>query len=109
MFCDEDWNGNTPRIAIQAAHDGSDNHGTNVDLSGHNVSYSKNTVARVHIEEKSNSICYHAIRESVAIKENLTEHVPSVDNMADICTKVFPGGEKWKHLICKVLHDLYEH
>ena len=42
------------------------------------------------------------------MKESLTVHVPSVDNPADICTKVVPGGAKWKHLIGKVLHDLYE-
>ena len=39
----------------------------------------------------------------------MTGHVPSVENLADICTKTFPGGEKRKHLIGKVLHDLYDH
>ena len=44
----------------------------------------------------------------MATKEILTGHVPSVDNPADICIKVVPGGEKRKHIIGKVLHDLYE-
>ena len=45
---------------------------------------------------------------SVAMKESLTGHVQSVDNPSDICTKVVPDGEKWKHLIGKVSHDLYK-
>ena len=44
----------------------------------------------------------------MAIKESLTGYVPSVDNLVDICTEMFLGGEKRKHLIGKVLHDLYE-
>ena len=36
------------------------------------------------LNKKSNSICYHAIREPVAMKESLTGNVPSVDNPADI-------------------------
>ena len=60
------------------------------------------------LKKKLNSICYHAIRESVAMKESLTGHVPSVDNPADICKKVVPGGATRKHLIGKVLHELYD-
>ena len=41
------------------------------------------------------------------MKESLMGHVPSVDNPAHICTKVVPGGTKRKHLIGKMLHDLY--
>ena len=60
------------------------------------------------LKKKSNSICYHVIRGSVEMKESLTGHVPSVENIAEICTKVVPGGAKWKHLIGKMLHDLYK-
>ena len=60
------------------------------------------------LKKNSNSICYHAIRVSVEMKESLTGHVPSVDNPEDICMKVVPGVSKWKHLIGKVLHDLYD-
>ena len=60
------------------------------------------------LKKKSNSLCYHAIRESVTMKESLTGRVPSLDNPEDICTKVVPDGAKRKHLIGKVLHDLYE-
>ena len=86
-----------------------------VPISGPSLIYGDN-MSVIHntqrpestLKKKSNSICYHAIRESVAMKESLTGHVPSVDNPADICTKVVPGGAKRKHLIGKVLHDLYE-
>jgi hypothetical protein len=38
--------------------------------------------------------------------ESIIGHVPSVDNPADICTKVMPGGQKQNNLICLLLHDL---
>jgi hypothetical protein len=40
------------------------------------------------LKKKSNSNCYHAVRESAATGESIIGHVPSVDNPADICTKV---------------------
>jgi hypothetical protein len=58
------------------------------------------------LKKKSNSIFYHAIRESTAMGESLIEHVPSVDNPDDICTKVVPGEQKRNHLIILLLHDL---
>jgi hypothetical protein len=58
------------------------------------------------LKKKSNSICYHAVRESAAMGESIIGHVPSVDNPADICTKVVPGGQKRNHLIRLLLHDL---
>jgi hypothetical protein len=58
------------------------------------------------LKKKSNSICYHAVRESAAMGEPSIGHVPSVENTADICTKVVPGGQKQYHLIRLLLHDL---
>jgi hypothetical protein len=52
------------------------------------------------LKKKSKSICYHAVRESAAMEESIIGHVPSVENPADICTKVVPGGKKRNHLIC---------
>jgi hypothetical protein len=60
------------------------------------------------LKKKSNSICYHSVRDSSAMGESIIEQVPYVDNPADICTKVFPGGQKRNHLICLLLHDLYD-
>ena len=54
--------------------------------------------------------CYHAVRESVAMGECLTGHVPTDDNPADICTKLIPGGgRKRDHLVGLVLYDIVDH
>jgi hypothetical protein len=58
------------------------------------------------LKKKSNSICYHEVCESAAMGESIIGHVPSIENPADICTKVVPGGQKRNHLICLLLHDL---
>jgi hypothetical protein len=58
------------------------------------------------LKKKLNSILYHAVRESSAMGKSIIGHVPSVDNPADICTKVVPGGQKRNHLIYLLLHDL---
>jgi hypothetical protein len=58
------------------------------------------------LKKKPNSICYHAVRESAAMGESIIGHVPSIDNPADICTKVVSGGQKRNHLIHLLLHDL---
>jgi uncharacterized protein affecting Mg2+/Co2+ transport len=36
------------------------------------------------LKKKSNSICYHSVRESDAMGESIIGHVPSVYNHADI-------------------------
>ena len=78
-------------------------------IYGYNMSVINNTQRKDSTLKKNpNSICYHAIRESVAMKEILTGHAPSVDKPEEICTKVVQGGANWKHLIGKVIHDLYE-
>ena len=46
------------------------------------------------LKKKSNSICYHAVREAVAMGECLTAHVPTTKNLADLMTKVKFGGER---------------
>jgi hypothetical protein len=58
------------------------------------------------LKKKSNSICYHAVRKFAAMGELIIGHVPSVDNPADICTKVVPGRQKRNHLIHIILHEL---
>jgi hypothetical protein len=58
------------------------------------------------LKKKSNSICYHVVRDSAAMGESITGHVHFVDNPADIFTKVVPGGQRRNHLIHLLLHDL---
>ena len=84
-----------------------------VQISGPSFIYGDN-MSVVHntqrpesmLKKKSNSICYHAIRESVAMGESLVGHISTHENPADIATKVLPGGQKRNHLIGKVMYDL---
>jgi hypothetical protein len=74
---------------------------------GDNMSVVHNTQRTESVlKKKSNSICYHAVRESAAMGESIIWHVPSVYNPDEICTKVVPGGQKWNHLIHLLLHEL---
>ena len=60
---------------------------------GDNMSVIYNTPRLESIlKKKSNSVCYHGIRESAAMGEIMTTHVPTLDNLADLCTKVISGG-----------------
>ena len=43
------------------------------------------------LRKKSNSVCYHALHESVAMGESLVGHIPSKENIADLMTKVLYG------------------
>ena len=58
------------------------------------------------LKKKSNSICYHFVRESVAMRESLTGHIGTDENPGDIATKVLPGGRKRDHLVGKLLYDI---
>jgi hypothetical protein len=74
---------------------------------GDNMSVIHNTQRPESVlKKKSNSICYHAIRESVAMGESITAHVPTQLNPADLCTKVLSGGEKRDGIISLVLYDI---
>ena len=72
-----------------------------VQLSGPSFAYGDN-ISVIHntqrpesmLRKKSNSICYHAIREAVAMNELLTGPVSTHHNPADIATKVVPGGQQ---------------
>lgn len=59
-------------------------------------------------KKKSNSICYHFVRESVAMGESLTAHIGTKDNPGDLATKILPGGQQRDHLVNKILHDICE-
>jgi hypothetical protein len=73
---------------------------------GDNMSVVQNTHRPESVlKKKSNSIFYHAVRDSSAMGESIIGHVPSVYNTVDICTKVVPGGNKRNHLIRLLLHD----
>jgi hypothetical protein len=76
-------------------------------VNGDNMSVFHNTQRPESVlKKKSNSICYHAVRESAVMGESIIGHVPSVENPADICTNFVPGGQKRNHLIRLLLHYL---
>ena len=56
------------------------------------------------LKKKSNSICYHYIRECIAMGEAMTAHIRSENNPADICTKLIPGGEKRNRIVSSILY-----
>ena len=58
-------------------------------------------------KKKSNSICYHAVRESVAMQEIATGHVGTNENMSDMMTKVLYGRKKRK-FVADILYDIYD-
>ena len=76
---------------------------------GDNMSVIHNTFKPESVlKKKSNSICYHFVREAVAMKECLTTHVPTLRNWADLLTKVL-SGMKRRNLVQGVLYDIYDY
>ncbi len=59
------------------------------------------------LKKKCNSICYHAIRESVSMGETLFTHIRTGDNLADFLTKT-TSGTKRRKLVRGVVHDIYD-
>jgi len=79
-------------------------------IYGDNMSVIHNTQRpELTLKKKSNSVCYHAVRESVAMGESLTGHISTHDNPADICTKIVGGGQKRDHLVGLLLYDITDH
>eukprot|EP00804_Cyclotella_cryptica_P013947 CCRYP_002465-RA/>CCRYP_002465-RA protein AED:0.03 eAED:0.04 QI:0/0/0/0.83/0.6/0.5/6/0/916 len=72
-------------------------------LYGNNMSVVTNTSKpESTLKKKSNSICYHAVREAVAMGEALFAHIPTKKNLADLFTKVLYGQ------IRRFLVDMYQ-
>ena len=59
------------------------------------------------LKKKCNSICYHAIRESVAMGETLIGHLRTWYNLSDFLTKVTSGAKR-RRLVGEVLYDIYD-
>eukprot|EP00978_Attheya_sp_CCMP212_P034677 scaffold146550_cov30-Attheya_sp.AAC.1 len=76
-------------------------------IYGDNISVIHNTQRPESVlKKKLNSICYHAIRESVAMGESITAHVRTEFNSADLCTKILSGGQKREGTIDLVLYEI---
>ena len=76
---------------------------------GDNMSVVHNTSKPTSVlKKKSNSICYHFVREAVAMREALVCHIPTRKNVADLLTKVLFGGHR-RELVSAVLADIYDY
>ena len=60
------------------------------------------------LKKKSNSICYHAVREAVASGKCLTTHCKTRDNYSDMMTKVLYGQKK-RDKVARILYATWDH
>ncbi len=75
---------------------------------GDNMSVIHNTQRPESTLKKKNlSICYHAVREAVAMGEILTSHVRTENNFSDFMTKV-TYRRKRRHLVGSIIFDIYD-
>ena len=58
------------------------------------------------LRKKSNSICYHAVREAIAMGKVLVAHIPTKKNLADLFTKVL-YGQTHRFLVDRLLWDVF--
>ena len=77
---------------------------------GDNMSVIHNTQRPESVlRKKSNSVCYHAVREAVvAMEEMRTAHMRSEFNAADICTKIITNRPKRDSIIRLFMHYIGE-
>jgi hypothetical protein len=83
-----------------------------IPLSGPSYVYGDSKLAitnltrpELTLKKKSNSICYHAIRESVAMGESLLTHVGTHNNLTDLLTKPTFGAKRQK-LVSRLLYEV---
>ena len=77
-------------------------------IFGDNMSVIHNTQRpESTLKKKSHQLCYHAVRESVAMGESITTHIDMNLNPADLATKITVGAKR-EHLVGMLLHDLYK-
>ena len=84
-----------------------------IPLSGSSYIYGANKSAitnstrpELTLQKKINSICYHALCESVATGESLLTHVGTADNPAELLTKPTFGAKR-QRLVGGLLYDIY--
>jgi hypothetical protein len=58
------------------------------------------------LKKKCDSVCYHAIRELVAMGKSLITHIRTQFNLADFLTRVTNGATR-RRLVGNVLFDIY--
>ncbi len=65
------------------------------------------TIPESPLKKKCNSICYHAVQESVAMGESLITHIYSDENLSDLMTKVTRSGKRHQ-LVGNIRYDIYD-
>ena len=86
-----------------------------VPIQGHSYVYGNNMPV-IHntfnlvseFKKKLNNICYHFVWEAVAAKECLTSHIPTLQNLYDLLTKVL-FGQKRRNIFQGIMYDIYDH
>ncbi len=77
-------------------------------IYGDNMSVIHNTQRpESMLKKKSNSICYHAVRESITMGESLTGHIGTNENVGVLATKVL-YGQKRQYMVSQLLYDIYD-
>ena len=76
-------------------------------IFGDNMSVIHNIPRPESVLRKKNSVCYHAVCESVAMSEFPVCHIPSKENVADLMTKVV-YGHKRRYLVSNTLYDIHD-
>ena len=77
-------------------------------IYGDNMSVIHNTLRPESVlRQRSNSVCYHAVCDPVAMVESLVGHIHSKKNGADLMTKVL-YGQKRKYLVSNILYDIHD-
>ena len=59
------------------------------------------------LKKNSNSVCYHAVREAVAMGEIVVGHIRTHFNFADLLTKTLSGIVR-RRLVHGILYDIYD-
>ena len=76
-------------------------------IYGDNLSVVKNaSIPESTLNKKSNQVCYHFVWEAVAMGECLVAHVRTHLNLADVATKIIPGGIKRSQLVDMLLYNI---
>ncbi len=57
------------------------------------------------MKKKCNSICYHAMQESVAMSDSLITQIKTGENLSDLMTKVTHGIKRCQ-LVANILYDI---
>ena len=58
------------------------------------------------LSKKSDAICYHSVREALAMGEALVAHIPTRSNLDDLFTKILYGFHQ-RFLVSRMLWNMY--